>query len=291
MTLDEFSQTYGACSTSALGAAVWRLDGRRIAEAGARVVDLHFIMLVTRGWMSLRIDCREATVTAGCYVDSAGCHDTTEITAASADVDGYALVTTEEFLARVFKNRLPFETEYLELVRRRPVLLLDGRQAGVVAEAFGSLGHSMADRANIHASALVAVKTAALFYEISNCFMQRAAYDGRQAVTDRMTAVFMRFIELVRRNATRRRDVAFYASELCITPQYLNKIVNAVSDKTASYMINMAVTAEIKELLADPGLALKDIVRRMDFADQAVFTKFFKRQTGMTPMQYRNMKE
>lgn len=272
MTLDEFSQTYGACSTSALGAAVWRLDGRRIAEAGARVVDLHFIMLVTRGWMSLRIDCREATVTAGCYVDSAGCHDTTEITAASADVDGYALVTTEEFLARVFKNRLPFETEYLELVRRRPVLLPAGR-------------------ANIHASALVAVKTAALFYEISNCFMQRAAYDGRQAVTDRMTAVFMRFIELVRRNATRRRDVAFYASELCITPQYLNKIVNAVSDKTASYMINMAVTAEIKELLADPGLALKDIVRRMDFADQAVFTKFFKRQTGMTPMQYRNMKE
>ena len=71
-------------------------------------------------------------------------------------------------------------------------------------------------------------------------------------------------------------------------PQYLNRIVGEVSGRTASDTINMAVTGEIKALLANVDMPLKDVVRRTAFNDQAVFTNFFKRQTGMTPMQYGN---
>lgn len=65
-------------------------------------------------------------------------------------------------------------------------------------------------------------------------------------------------------------------------------MVFELTGKPASATISSAVVAEIKYLLADSSLSMKDIVAAMSFSDQAVFTKFFKRHTGLTPKQYRN---
>ena len=45
---------------------------------------------------------------------------------------------------------------------------------------------------------------------------------------------------------------------------------------------------EIELLLSDFSLSLKQVAAQMHFPDQAAFTKFYKRYTGQTPMQFRN---
>lgn len=287
MTLNGFLQTYHADCVSTLGAALWRPRDGSIDRAGIHTVDLHFVMLLTRGWMTVRMDNREVTLTANCYVDTASCHDCTVITEASPDVDGYMLVTTEKFLSHVFKSRMPFLPECFEYVLHSPVSLFDGRTAAIVAEAFASLERSIYDCANVHNDELVATKTAVLFYEISNCLLRRVGQGACGTASSRKNRLFVRFMSLLKLNARLQHNVGFYASEMCIMPQYLNRIVGEVSGRTASDTINMAVTGEIKALLANVDMPLKDVVRRTAFNDQAVFTKFFKRQTGMTPMQYR----
>lgn len=183
MTLNGFLQTYHADCVSTLGAALWRPRGGSIDRAGIHTVDLHFVMLLTCGWMTVRMDNREVTLTANCYVDTASCHDCTVITEASPDVDGYMLVTTEKFLSHVFKSRMPFLPECFEYVLRCPVSLFDGRTAAIVAEAFASMERSIYDCANVHNDELVATKTAVLFYEISNCLLRRTAFDDQAVFT------------------------------------------------------------------------------------------------------------
>ena len=51
---------------------------------------------------------------------------------------------------------------------------------------------------------------------------------------------------------------------------------------------SFAVVGEIELLLSDFSLSLKQVAAQMHFPDQAVFTKFYKRYTGQTPMQFRN---
>jgi len=83
------------------------------------------------------------------------------------------------------------------------------------------------------------------------------------------------------------RDVAFYASELCITPKYLSQISQIVSNQPASTWIEYYAAFEIVRLLNDQSITLTDIADRMRFSSNSHFTRYCKRVTGMTPKEYR----
>jgi hypothetical protein len=108
MTLNEFAKTYKADCHTDLGALMWHPTMESIRAAGQRKVDIHFVMLMTRGMVTMRIGDREHMVTTHCYVDTVGCLDSVEMVDASADADGYVLLTTERFVKHVFRNRFPF---------------------------------------------------------------------------------------------------------------------------------------------------------------------------------------
>lgn len=289
MTLNEFAKTDKADCHTDLGALMWHPTMESIRAAEQRKVDIHFVMLMTRGMVTMRIGDREHVVTPHCYVDTVGCLDSVEMVDASADADGYVLLTTERFVKHVFRNRFPFEPEYLEYQRRNHVTLIEARAAMMLADAFGSLERTIYDCDNIHRDALITCRSAALFMEISNHFARLVCPGQWQAcVSNRKLHIFKSLMELLKSNARCHHSVEFYASKLCITPQYLGRVVFELTGKLASATVSSAVVAEIKYLLADSSLSMKDIVAAMSFSYQAVFTKFFKRHTGLTPKQYRN---
>ena len=46
--------------------------------------------------------------------------------------------------------------------------------------------------------------------------------------------------------------------------------------------------ARAKDLLADPGINIKDVGYKAGFRDPNYFTRIFKRMVGMTPSEYRS---
>jgi AraC-like DNA-binding protein len=48
------------------------------------------------------------------------------------------------------------------------------------------------------------------------------------------------------------------------------------------------VIIEIKILLKTTPLTLQEIAHRMNFPDQSFFGRYFKKHTGLSPLQYRN---
>ena len=54
---------------------------------------------------------------------------------------------------------------------------------------------------------------------------------------DDSASLFMRFLTLVQENCRECREVAWYASELCVTPKYLSAICQKITGKSALHWI------------------------------------------------------
>ncbi|MGN0070068.1 MAG: helix-turn-helix domain-containing protein [Prevotella sp.] len=111
---------------------------------------------------------------------------------------------------------------------------------------------------------------------------------GDDELTHRKIHLFNRFMQMVMENAHRERKAEFYAQSLCITPQYLGRIVREMSHETAYGMISRMATGKMKTMLEQPDKSVQQIAAELGFADQSAFTKYFRRNTGLTPLKYRN---
>lgn len=82
-------------------------------------------------------------------------------------------------------------------------------------------------------------------------------------------------------------EVEYYADRLCITPNYLNKIVRQTLGTTAKNYIHNKVMGEAERLLQYTTVSVTEISERLNFDSASYFARFFKKNTGLTPLQYR----
>lgn len=99
-----------------------------------------------------------------------------------------------------------------------------------------------------------------------------------------------RFQRLVQKHALQERNVGFYARRLQLTPHYLCALIKQTSGKTVMDWVNEEVIKEAKDLLQSGELQTQEVARELNFPDHASFTKFFKRETGLTPQAFRACK-
>lgn len=95
------------------------------------------------------------------------------------------------------------------------------------------------------------------------------------------------FKESVCLHFARERSVQFYADKLFVTPKHLTEVVKEQTGKSAKEWIDELVILEAKVLLQNPALTIANIADSLTFTDQAVFGKFFKNLTGLSPLAYR----
>lgn len=83
------------------------------------------------------------------------------------------------------------------------------------------------------------------------------------------------------------KKVQEYAQRLNISEKSLNEMVKNNTGKSASNIIYDQITMEAKRLL-QTGISAKETAYDLNFDDPAHFSKFFKKQTGMAPSEFRN---
>lgn len=96
------------------------------------------------------------------------------------------------------------------------------------------------------------------------------------------------FVQLVLCHYAKNRNVAWYAQKLGITHAYLCSIVKKVTGNTCVYLISCMVIMDAKSQLKLTNLSIQEISDSLNFADISFFGKYFKRYTGMSPLEYRN---
>lgn len=95
-----------------------------------------------------------------------------------------------------------------------------------------------------------------------------------------------KFFNLVFENFKEAKDVSFYADKLCVSPKYLSSLVKKVVGQPAKECIDYCVILESKLMLRS-SCTIQEISQELNFPNQSFFGKYFKKHTGMSPINYR----
>lgn len=85
------------------------------------------------------------------------------------------------------------------------------------------------------------------------------------------------------------RDVNFYAEKACLSTKHFSTVVKQETGHTAAYWIHRHIVAEAKMLLhVRRDLSVQVIADMLGFEEQSTFSRYFHRETGMSPTDFRN---
>jgi putative phosphomethylpyrimidine kinase len=103
----------------------------------------------------------------------------------------------------------------------------------------------------------------------------------------RSAQLYNEFLTAVQQHNATNRDVAFYADCLNVSPTYLSQVTHKVSGNNPKNIIDKALTETISNRLLSTMLTIQEVAYNFKFGSQAQFTKYFKKQTGLTPSEFR----
>lgn len=200
---------------------------------------------------------------------------------------------TPDFNAAVIVTSKRFSENLFMFLSSSPLAAISNRHPAVpippdAVQAFHDFLKStreiLADTANPYGSQ-------ALLYQML-LFIHKEGYrcyePYKNEVMSRQGRMSDQFLSLVQEHFRKERFLDFYASRLEITPKHLSRTIKRQTGFTAVEWIERFVILEAKVLLKSSNLNIQQIADELSFPSQSFFGKYFKKQTGMSPKEFRN---
>lgn len=102
--------------------------------------------------------------------------------------------------------------------------------------------------------------------------------------------IFQRFNVLIETNYQAHWSLERYAEQLGVTEARLNDICRRIADLPSKRLVFDRLMQEAKRLLLFTGSSANEISYILGFKDPAYFSRFFTRNAGVTPGEYRSSK-
>lgn len=99
----------------------------------------------------------------------------------------------------------------------------------------------------------------------------------------------LKFINLIDENYNKGLSIAEYSDLLFVSPRTLSNMTKQQLNKTPSQMIKERIILEAQRLLLYSELNINQISFRLGFDDVSYFVKYFKKQTKLSPLEFRNL--
>lgn len=198
------------------------------------------------------------------------------------------IAISPDFMRRInidIKNMMPLFLKFVE----NPTLALTPEESrsmrGMIAqierETRGPETHFLFD--------IVSGLIAATIYKVGDIMYHYLAEHPEEQNNshNRAEEYFKQFTHLLGEHFREERSVGFYARQLCITPKYLTTLIKRISGQSVSEWIDNYVILEAKTLLKYSTMSIQEIAYYLNFPNQSFFGSYFKRNTGMSPSQYK----
>ena len=138
--------------------------------------------------------------------------------------------------------------------------------------------------------ALIRLATTWHHVELDNIMQlhQNDTTDNSKPLT-RSQTLARKLYRLIVNNFRKEHQVSFYSGQMCLTPQYLNQITNRIFGKTLSAIISDLLFSAARAMILSSDMSLQEIADELSFPDQASFSKFIKKNAGVSPNALRKM--
>ena len=193
------------------------------------------------------------------------------------------LIFERDFLLSFFSDPHFLDSlPYYSHLRPSPYLVLDESLYNKIVGLFVEIQIEIANERDVHL-------LRALLYEVLVLLQKAFPIETKKPVNAESRVV--RFQELVNEHFATETGVDFYADKLCVTPNYLNRIVQRTLGQTTKAYIQSRRIDEAKHLLRYTAMPIGLISDRLHFDTPSYFVRAFTKVTGQTPLQFRNCPE
>lgn len=203
----------------------------------------------------------------------------------SNDIEGYIFIFTAEFylINQSNQNRLIEFPFFFTIRQDNSPLILEAKGDVLFLESLFDKGISEVEKGSAFSINLLRSVLDLILYSCSTLYKTV----GYTLSKGKGHIVVKKFFQLVEENYRKNLTVSEYADKLALTPNHLTQTVNQLTGKTSSQIIKTKQILEIKRLLVHTNLSVTEIANHLNFSDQSYFAKFFKRETGISPLRYR----
>ena len=202
----------------------------------------------------------------------------------SRDCRGIAIMASNNYFSEIIKEVHEISSLFL-FANTHPVFTLKEEKVKTFLDYFHLIREKTDDADHHFRKQLVTALLKAMIYDISNEIYH--LQQTRDPIKTRAEAIFTEFINLVKKNFRNERRVSWYGEQMCITPKYLSETIKSVSKRTPNEWIDNYVTLEIRVLLKNSSMSIKEIAQELHFPNQSFLGKYFKEHVGMSPSKYR----
>lgn len=206
----------------------------------------------------------------------------------SADLDFYCVITSREFMMEVLQNIVPGPKDYFSLLLGNPVLRLSSNATSKLFKQLHLVNDMLSDMNHNYRSEMVRTYFKGFILEFGNLLIIEQHMPALEIHTlAKKDSLMANFMELVWKNFRERREVSFYAKELCISTKHLSRVVKSCTGKTPHEVIDAEVLGLAIQLLKNEDILVQQVADILHFTDQAAFSKFFRKYVRMSPTEYR----
>lgn len=118
---------------------------------------------------------------------------------------------------------------------------------------------------------------------------ERFKNNHSQIVNSKYYSEFLQFQNLLKVNIKTEYHVQFYADKLFMSSKKLNTITKEILGFSVKKIVSDIRTLKIKRSLLDLSQSIKEIAFEFGFDEHTNFVKFFKKQTGISPSDFREL--
>lgn len=267
-----------------------RLEEVDMEAANTVILPIQFegysAIVITKGASTVIVDYMPYNISKGMVLELIS-HNSIQNFTKSSDLEGYHLFTTKDFFIFLMSEFGPPPPNVMNLLRQNPITQPDDKSFKLLTGALERLNGNIVKKDHYYQHGLIMNEVRNFMMELRDVNIKK--YSGVQPNVEygRYEELLISFIKLLIQHCKEKHDVAFYSTELCVTPVYLSRAVKALSGKTAMTWISDSLTIEAKLMLRKPNVTIQHIAEELHFSDQSSFGKFFKKHTGMSPVEYR----
>ncbi len=202
----------------------------------------------------------------------------------STDCDGYIVFFAQELYNLYFGNKNVEEYAFLKSVNAQPEMVLEADMFEQVNWYFSRMfseSQSMQNgRLDIILNLLDTIQVLLARQFSTEEPHQSPLYNHK----------LRQFKMLLEQSFVNEKSPSYYAAQMNISPKHLNRICQTILGKTPTEIITARVILEAKRMLINPKKSISQVADVLNFVNYSHFTKLFKKQTGISPGEFRKIK-
>lgn len=197
---------------------------------------------------------------------------------------GILVQFTDSFYNHIYTGNPKLKSDQTLIGEVPPFMYLTHEEKPVWDSVFDMLYKEyQSDRKNSREVICLILKILILMYRRCTGY-DEAVFESRQK-----KQLLNEFRKLVNNKFRSIRNAGHYARELNISPNYLNALCQEFFTKTVTQIIKERTILEAKRMLMHTRLNVNEISYRLGFSDNSYFCRYFRKEVGVTPKNFRKV--